>query len=46
MYEPELGQMVFGQPWKEHKAPKLLISALRSVGDELDRAMWNIITIL
>ncbi|KKK64693.1 hypothetical protein LCGC14_2981660, partial [marine sediment metagenome] len=42
MYEPELGQMIFGQPYKEHKASNLMIAALRAIGDELGRVMWNI----
>lgn len=42
MYEPELGQMIFGQPYKEHDASNLMIAALRAIGDDLERIMWNI----
>ncbi len=42
MYEPELGQALFGQPHKEHKASALLIAALVAIEDELSRIMWNI----
>jgi len=41
-YEPELGQMFFGQPWQSHEAPELLKAALSAIDDELDRIMWNI----
>ena len=41
-YEPELGQALFGQPYKEYGASDLLIAALREIGRELDRVMWNI----
>ena len=42
IFEPELGQMVFGQPWGEYRASNLLIAALESISTELDRVMWNI----
>lgn len=41
-YEPELGQAVFGQPWREYEASNLLIAALESIREELDRVMGNI----
>ena len=41
-YEPEMGQMIFGQPWKEYQASALLIAALDAIDNELDRIMWNI----
>lgn len=41
-YDPELGQMIFGQPWQEFEASSLMIAALRAIGGELDRIMWNI----
>lgn len=41
-YQPELGQMCFGQPWKEHQTSELVRAALSRIGDELDRVMWNI----
>lgn len=41
-YEPELGQLVFGQPWQEYDAPELLISVLRSIDTMLETVLWNI----
>ena len=40
-YEPELGQMAFGQPWKEYEVPEIWVAALSHLSDELGRAMWN-----
>lgn len=41
-YTPELGQAMFGQPWKSCEASNLLIAALEAIRHELDRVMWNI----
>jgi hypothetical protein len=41
-YEPELGQMCFGQPWKEYEVSEILIAALRAIEYKLDIVMWNI----
>jgi hypothetical protein len=41
-YTPELGQAVFGQPYKTYKASELLEAALSSIDSELRRVMWNI----
>lgn len=41
-YEPELGQHVFGQPYKTYQASNLLIAALEAIGEELHRVMGNI----
>lgn len=41
-YQPELGQMCFGQPFKRFAGSELLEAALRSISNELDRVMWNI----
>lgn len=41
-YEPEMGQMLFGQPWQSQDASELLIAALSAIDEELDRIMWNI----
>jgi hypothetical protein len=41
-FEPELGQMVFGQPFKDHKVSNLVEAALRRIRDELSRVMWNV----
>lgn len=41
-YQPELGQAVFGQPYKEFAGSELLEAALHSISNELERAFWNI----
>jgi hypothetical protein len=41
-YQPELGQMIFGQPSQSYEGSELLDAALRAISNELDRAMWNI----
>lgn len=41
-FEPELGQMCFGQPWKRHAGSQLLKAALQAISYRLDIAMWNI----
>jgi hypothetical protein len=41
-FEPELGQMAFGQPYKEHEVSNLVDAALCRIRDELRRVMWNI----
>ncbi len=41
-YEPELGQLAFGQPNKEYKASHLLIAVLASIRDELLRCEYNV----
>jgi hypothetical protein len=41
-YQPELGQMIFGQPHKEHKVSNLVDAVLCRIRDELDRVMWNV----
>ena len=40
-YQPEFGQMTFGQPWQPHAASELLEAALRSIDHELCRVMGN-----
>jgi hypothetical protein len=40
-YQPELGQAVFGQPWKEHSGGELLDAALGHLDNELQRVLWN-----
>lgn len=40
-YEPELGQIAFGQPFKEFQASELLIAALEAIREELARVYWN-----
>lgn len=41
-YKPELGQAVFGQPYKQYDCPEWLESFLWSIDSELQRVMWNI----
>jgi len=40
-YQPELGQMAFGQPSQEHSVPDIMHAALEMIRQELDRVMWN-----
>lgn len=40
-YQPELGQAIFGQPHQAFEGSDLLEAALRSIGDEICRVMWN-----
>lgn len=40
-YEPELGQAMFGQPYKQHEVPEIWDAALSFLRAELDRVMWN-----
>ncbi len=40
-YDPELGQMAFGQPWKRFEASELLIAALEYLREEIARVYWN-----
>jgi len=41
-YEPELGQLVFGQPWKQFEASNLVVAVLDLINRELCRIQWNI----
>ncbi len=40
-YEPELGQVAFGQPFKQYEASNLLIASLDAIKEELARVYWN-----
>lgn len=42
IYEPELGQMIFGQPHKRFAVSEIVIAALAAIDTELSRVMWNI----
>lgn len=42
VYEPELGQAVFGQPYFSHPLPEIWEAALGAIDHELCRIMWNI----
>lgn len=37
-FEPELGQFIFGQPYKEFEVPEHLISAMADIAEALDTA--------
>ena len=41
-HEPEMGQAIFGQPYKQFEVPEIMLAALESIRAELDRVMWNI----
>ena len=41
-YQPELGQAVFGQPFKQYEAPDWVEAFLRAIESELERVQWNI----
>ena len=41
-YQPELGQLCFGQPWKRYDCSDYLEAALRMIQLELERVLWNI----
>lgn len=41
-YTPELGQMIFGQPYKEHDVPEIMDAALCAIRDELQRVLFNL----
>jgi len=42
-YEPELGQAVFGQPYKEYEAPHYVEAALTLISEELERVGHNVL---
>lgn len=42
IYQPELGQLIFGQPYREWGVSNIVDAALCRIRDELDRVMWNI----
>lgn len=41
-FEPELGQALFGQPYREYEVSNLLEAALVQIDNELSRVMWNV----
>ena len=41
-YDPEMGQMLFGQPHQEYKASDLVLAVIRFVEERLARAYWNV----
>lgn len=42
VFVPELGQAMFGQPFKYYDASNLLLAALEYIRKELRRVYWNI----
>ena len=40
-YKPEIGQALFGQPFKQHGVPEIAEAALAMLSAELDRVMAN-----
>lgn len=40
-YTPEMGQAIFGQPYKQFEVPEIWVAALSAIREELDRIMWN-----
>lgn len=40
-YQPELGQMCFGQPWQSYEASELLDAAVERIAREWERVIWN-----
>lgn len=41
-YQPEIGQMMFGQPSQELECPEWLEAYLWMIDSELSRVMWNV----
>lgn len=41
-YQPELGQMIFGQPTQKFSVPEIMEAALFHIRHRLDTVMWNI----
>ena len=41
-YKPEIGQMLYGQPYQSYDYSNLLKAALSAISEEWDRVMWNI----
>ncbi len=40
-YEPELGQAIFGQPFKQFEVPSYVEAALGLIREEVGRVEWN-----
>jgi hypothetical protein len=40
-YQPEVGQMCYGQPWQRFDAPPMLEAALQWIKCSLDTVLWN-----
>lgn len=40
-YEPELGQVIFGQPFKQFSVPEYVDAMLEHIRKEVNRVEWN-----
>jgi hypothetical protein len=40
--QPELGQMVFGNPWGEYECPAYVDALVRDLLREIGRVFWNV----
>jgi hypothetical protein len=40
-FQPEIGQMAYGQPSHPHAVPDIMEAVLRMIGDRLDSVRWN-----
>lgn len=41
-YQPELGQVCFGQPYKQFTVPEIMEAVMRAISDEMERVFWNL----
>lgn len=41
-FQPELGQALFGQPYKHYEVPDIWEAALTLLSYRLERVMWNV----
>lgn len=42
IYEPELGQAIFGQPHQTYEVPEIMEAVLTMIHHEYDRVYWNV----
>ena len=42
LYEPELGQAIFGQPTQQFSCPEIMDACLLAISNELHRVLWNL----
>lgn len=41
-FEPDIGQIAWGQPWHAHDVPEILDAALEYLRHDLGRVLWNL----
>lgn len=41
-FQPELGQMAFGQPTQQYAVPEIMEAVLVAIRGEYDRVYWNV----